>query len=296
MSFPPSRKPKSEESVFAKDGLTVMLLRKISISHLGGIKNFSWDFTNSLNVVEERYSDELFWAITAVLHNKSTPCMPPIWICKESRIDAVVSINEKTFHIRITPNEDLNEIKLSAFDKQAREETAEYRYLSSHCAEHDLSDIFDGNEDTMLLRFLQYANEDLYYAPCELAKQTEGISTLRAFRSYLRTFIKNFKGETIREGKHYEIVLKPNGRYAVKHRIDGDHPVLLSESEHTLFRYLCFLRTAEFWRGFEDIRNLHGIKKPLIIKDFLNRLDKSIDIKDLLKRTEELGRQVIILS
>ena len=150
--FPLSRKPKSEESVFAKDGLTVMLLKKISISHLGGIKNFSRDFTNSLNVVKGRYSDELCCAITAVLHNKSTSCMPPIWICRESRIDAVVSINKKTFHIRITPNEDLNEIKLSAFDELDQEVTAEYLYLTSHCAEHDLSDIFNGNEKHAFLR------------------------------------------------------------------------------------------------------------------------------------------------
>ena len=88
----------------------------------------------------------------------------------------------------------------------------------------------------------------------------------------------------------------PNGKYAVKHGSDGDFPVVLSETERTLFRYLCFLRTAEFWRGFEELRNLHGIKKPLIIKDFLNRLDESVDSEDLLRRTQKLGRQVIILS
>jgi hypothetical protein len=72
--------------------------------------------------------------------------------------------------------------------------------------------------------------------------------------------------------------------------------VCLSESEQVLFRYLCFLRTAEFWRGFEELRNLHGIKKPLIIKDFLERLDESIDTKDIIDRTVKLGRQVIILT
>jgi hypothetical protein len=41
---------------------------------------------------------------------------------------------------------------------------------------------------------------------------------------------------------------------------------------------------------------LHGIKKPLIIKDFLERLDESIDTKDIIDRTVKLGRQVIILT
>ena len=268
-----------------------MLLKKISISHLGGIKNFSWIFTNSLNVVKERYSDELFWAITAVLHNKSTPCMLPIWISKESRIDAIVSINEKTFHIRITPNEDLNGINLSAFDEQEREATAEYRYLSSHCAEHDLSDVFNGNEKHAFLKILNYLNE-----PEMSDRYVDGLLHIKAFRSYVLDYVKNFKSEPIREGKRYEIVLEKNGLYGVRYMEDAEQPVYLSESEQTLFRYLCFLKTAEFWQGFEEIRNLHSVKKPFIIKDFLERLDESIDVSALLERTLNLGRQMIVLT
>ena len=241
-----------------------MLLKKINISHLGGIKKFSWDFSDSLNVVKERYSDEVFWTITAALHNKSTPCIPPTWISKESRIDATVSINEQTFYIRIIPNEDLNEIKLSAFDEQKRETTAEYLYLSSHCEEHDLSDIFIGNEKHAFLRILNYLNES------ELPTQSvDGLLHIKAFRSYAFDYVQNFKPETIREGKNYEIVLEKNGLYGVRCMDDREQRVCLSESEQTLFRYLCFLRTAEFWQGFEEIRNLHSVKKPFIIKDFL---------------------------
>ena len=268
-----------------------MLLKKISISHLGDIKNFSWDFTDSLNVVHERYSDELFWAIATVLHNKSTPCILPIWICKESRIDAIVSINEKIFYIRITPNEDLNEIKLSAFDEQEREATAEYLYLSSHCAEHDLSDVFNGNEKHAFLRILNGLYES------EISDRAiDKLLHIKAFRSYVFDFIKNFQSKPLRVGKGYEIVLEKNGIYGVRHMDDEELPVCLSESEQTLFRYLCFLRTAEYWQGFEEIRNLHSIKKPFIIKDFLERLDESIDVAELFSRTLKLGRQMIVLT
>ena len=136
----------------------------------------------------------------------------------------------------------------------------------------------------------------MYYAPHELAARTDGFSKLKFFRAYLRTFLKNFQGERICADKSYELVLKSDGRYAVSHSAGGDSAPLLSESEELLFRYLCFLHTAEFWQGFEELRNLHGVKKPLIVKDFLSRLDESIDRKDLLKRTEGLRRQVIILS
>ena len=271
-----------------------MILKKLSLCSLGSLDFFSCDFTEKTNILKLQNCDEVSYALCLVLNHKT---IPPLFPARaETRIDALVCIDGKAYFTLLLPDEENGTLSLKAYDDNGDDATSEYVYLCSHCAEHDLSDIFDGNEDTMLLGFLKYANEDLYYEPCELATQTEGVSALRAFKSYLRTYIKNFKGEAIRHGKHYEIVLKPNGIYAVRHRIDGDLPVFLSESERTLFRYLCFLRTAEFWRGFEEIRNLHGIKKPLIIKNFLNRLDESIDVGDLLKRTEELGRQVIILS
>jgi hypothetical protein len=90
--------------------------------------------------------------------------------------------------------------------------------------------------------------------------------------------------------------MKNDGRYDVRHKHYEGAPVCLSESEQMLFRYRCFLRTAEFWRGFEDLRNLHGVKKPLIIKDFLERIDESIDTSSIINRTMELGRQVIIFT
>ena len=62
--------------------------------------------------------------------------------------------------------------------------------------------------------------------------------------------------KAIRDGKRYELYLKKDGKYAVRYKGDNDMPVFLSEWQQTLFRYLCFLRTAEFWQGFEELRNL----------------------------------------
>ena len=273
-----------------------MILKKLSILHFGAIDLFSCELNDKLNILNFRYCDELIYALRLVLNHKSNPPLYEHFIRAETRIEARVSIGEKEYFTIISPDSANGELTLQAYDASEKEVSTEYLYLSSHPAEQDLTDVFDGNGETMLLRLLQYANEDIYYAPNELATQTEGISRLRAFRVHLRKFIKNFKSETIREGKHYEIVLKPNGRYSVKHTMVFDQPVFLSESEQTLFRYLCFLRTAEFWQGFEEIRNLHGIKKPLIVKDFMNRLDDSIDTKDILQRTGALDRQIIILS
>ena len=176
------------------------------------------------------------------------------------------------------------------------EKTREYLYLTSHCAEQDLCDVFDKDVQKMFFKPIQYLDEDRYYSSGDLSKCTDRLSETKAFRSYLKAFIKDFKSEIIRDGKRYELYVKKDGKYAVRYKGDNDIPVFLSESEQTLFRYLCFLRTAEFWQGFEELRNLHALKKPLLVKDFLSRLDESINIENLLKRTTELERQVIILN
>ena len=82
----------------------------------------------------------------------------------------------------------------------------------------------------------------------------------------------------------------------LRHTESGDPVTNLSESEQKLFGYLCFLWNAEFWRGYEEMRNLHGIRKPLLVLNFAECLDESIDMDALLQRTEALGRQVILIE
>jgi hypothetical protein len=109
-------------------------------------------------------------------------------------------------------------------------------------------------------------------------------------------FIKNFEPELIRDDKQYEIAIENNGTYRARYRIDDKAPANLSESDRTLFRYLCFLKNAEFWQGFERLRNMHGVGKPLIVKNFIERLDESVNADALLARGAKLNRQFIILT
>ena len=222
--------------------------------------------------------------------------LPKIWVGRSTKIEALVCILGTEYLLIVAPNLKQNDLCLCAYDVDGNEKTREYLYLTSHCTEQDLCEVFDKNNPKMFLKPIQYLDEDHYYSPRDLSKSTDRLSETKAFRSYLKTFIKDFKSETIRDGKRYELYLKKDGRYAVRYKGNNDMPVFLSESEQTLFRYLCFLRTTEFWQGFEEVRNLHGVKKPVLIKDFLERLDESIDTKCLLERACRLNRQIIILS
>ena len=272
-----------------------MILKRITIQNLGAVDAFECNFENGLNIVKNRYTEEISGAIQFVLNHRAFS-LPRIWVRRSTKIEALVCILETEYLLIVAPNLKQNGLCLRAHDVNGHEKTREYLYLTSHCAEQDLCEVFDKNIPKMFFKPIQYLDEDHYYSPRDLSKSTDRLSETNAFRSYLKTFIKDFKSETIRDGKRYELYLKKDGRYAVRYKGNNDMPVFLSESEQTLFRYLCFLRTAEFWQGFEKLRNLHALKKPLLVKDFLRRLDESINIENLLKRTTELERQVIILN
>ena len=273
-----------------------MILRNITVINLGAIEHFSCDFEGGLNVLGARYADELSYAIRVLLNHKDIMPLPQDAVRADSQILAKIFMEDRQYGIVALPDAVRKCFVLKAYSEQGRDVTGEYLYLTDHCAEQDRSDVFEGTDKDLPLRFLQYANEDVFFARNELSRRTGELSNLKAFRAYLRSFTANFQPELIREGKQYEIVLGNDGHYGVRHKNDGEMSVCLSESEQILFRYLCFLRTAEFWRGFEELRNLHGVKKTLIIKDFLERLDESIDTSDIIGRTSALGRQVIILT
>ena len=271
-----------------------MILKNIKIQNLGSITDFSHEFREGLNVLGDYRRDELSFAFRLICGHKIPP-PPSISVGVDTRIEAELFLSEKEYHIAASLDKQKQKLVLSCRDSSGSNVTKEYLYLTGHSCEQDLADVFSGDEGESSCRFLRYANEDLYYSKGELSRVTDGLSSIKAFRRYLHDFLDNFRPEPLRDGKRYEIFLSKSGRYAVRYK-DGDSTTVLSESEKMLFKYLCFLRTAEFWHGFEELRNLHGIKKPLLISGFLERLDESIDVRELLLRTENLGRQVILIT
>ena len=272
-----------------------MILKNITIQNLGFIAHLSQGFKEGLNVIEDYRRDELSFAFKFVFNHKIPP-PPNISVGVDTRIEAHVLLCEKEYRVVAVFDKREERFKLSCFDSSGADVTNKYLYLTRHSYEQDLTDIFSGDEDEASYRFLRYANEDLYYSKGELSKVTGGLSDIKAFRRYLHDFLNNFEPELLRDCKGYEIFLSKSGRYAVRYKDSGPVTTMLSASEKMLFKYLCFIRTAEFWHGFEEIRNLHCIEKPLIISGFLERLDESIDVRDLLNRAEKLKRQTILIT
>ena len=247
-----------------------------------------------MNVIECRDSSELACAIGVILNNRSVFSLLTCFARRDTEIIADVELNKKAYYVKASYNEHERELCIFACDDKNADATEEYLYLSEQFNAHSIAEIFDGDERTHHIRLLQYANEE--YLSQEMSQSTEGILKNKTFRAYLYRFINSFQAQCLQREKAYEIMLCRNGIFAVRDIRSSDMEVLLSESEEKLFGYLCFLITAEFWQGFEELRNLHCIRKPLVIRNFLEKLDVSVDIKDLLKRTAQLNRQIIILT
>ena len=272
-----------------------MVLRSISIRDIGAVTRVTHRLTEGLSVIRDCRRDELAFAIRTVLGHKIPP-PPNLRVGAGARISASVSVSGKVYTVLAFPDRERKRFRLTVLDGLGADATEEYMYLTRHTQEQDGSDVFANEDGQPLPRFLKYADEDSYYSDGELSRVTGGLSSLKTFRRYLRSFMDGFQPEPLREGKSYEIILKRNGRYAVKCALDGSVTDTLSECERTLFRYLCFLHTAQFWCGFEELRNMNGVQKPLIISGLAERLDASIDVGALLARTKGLKKQTIFIT
>lgn len=272
-----------------------MILKSLSVQNLGAVEYFECDFEDGINVVKSRYTDEINCAIRLVFNHKQFS-LPEYWARRNTRIIAIVRSSEKEYQLVVKMDSKQKKLCIFAYDEEGNDVTSEYLHLTSHCLEHDVSDVFDGSLKQPLLRILQYMDEEQYYKTQELSMRTDKLSEIKAFRAYLKSFLKAFQPDIIREGKKYDLIIDKNGKYKLRCKGIEDIPVMLSESEKTIFRYMCFLKTAEFWHGFEELRNLHGVKKPLIVGNFLERIDEMVDVSEILKRTINLNRQVVLLT
>ena len=271
-----------------------MRINHLRVFHTDWQEAVCYDMTEDLTIIHTHHADLVSYLLERVLNHKPYSPLPCV-AGGNTEITAGVTLYQKQYQVRLAYETEKDEFRLLAYDDAGKDVTAEYCYFSSHCQEQDVAEVFDGKETGQELRFLRYVGADDFSCQ-ELSKRTDGMSETSTFRAYCYRFIKNVSPELIRKGKRYQIALGGCGVYEVRFSGEGDAPVCLSESEQKIFGYLCFLQAAEFWHGFEEIRNIHGIKKPLLIKNFLEYLDESIETDAWMQRTMQLGRQVILLT
>lgn len=265
----------------------MMFIRHISIQNLGEISAFRATLARKVTQLRCRHTEELSAALAYFLCRED---IPERWLQEDTRLTAQISLAGVDYALCAIYQD--GRLQLSVTDPEGKDATALYLYTLRHCREQDAAEAFDGKDRTLPLRLCRYRYR---LDGDSLSAKTRQLADTNTFRNYLLQYIKGFRPEPIHCQKKYQIAMTPCGKFtACFPGVSGK--VYLSETEQRLFHYLCFLHVAEFWAGFEKLRDLHHEKKPLVIQNFLEFLDESADIHTLLSRTKKLQRQVIILT
>lgn len=267
-----------------------MFIQHITIHNFGVIRYYDADLTQELNLIESRHTDEIAAVVGFLLCNTPPPTIPQQWLQADTQISAVINLEDTAYSICAKPQ--LGQLQLIATDATGGDATAQYQYALSHCKEQDEIESFDGQDKEVPLRLCRYRyRED----DDDLSGRTERLADTNTFRRYLCQYTQDFRPEPINSKKKYQTAVSEQGIFEARYPgFSGE--VFLSETEEKLFLYICFLNIAEFWAGFEKIRDLHHEKKPLLIRDFIEFLDESANINALIARTQKLQRQIIILT
>lgn len=265
-----------------------MYIKKVIIER-DGIPAFNLSFEERLTVVEE--NAVLYDVIRLLLGQEQ----PTVYTC-DLRFVAVVSTdriycvcgekNKKNsgWCLAVCTERGVPASVDTYFDTVATNEEMDALHFFEHFKRQDYPH-----------RLLRYKEGEWHYQPGELEKITAGYGVTRTFHRYMTRYIRDFQPIRLREDKDLFLKLSPNGAFTVGYR-DSDEKVFLSECEDLLYRYLCFLNLAEFWSGAEELRDLHRLNKPLLVSSFLDRLDASVNVDEVLRKTAALPRQTILFA
>ena len=210
------------------------------------------------------------------------------------RFLAVVE-HDKTYYIRGSKNKGDLLFDVSIFSDET-ECTEEYFEMVKESVEIDSALFFHRfKRQDFPHKLFRYRDLLKYYPNGDFSSLTNGYGTTRSFRGFITDYIKHFKPIKLREDKDLFLKLSNDGEFNVGF-INNNDKVFLSESENMLYHYLSFISIADFWSGAEKIRNLNRVNKPLIVSNFLERLDGSIDLSEIVCLTNKIDRQVIMFS
>lgn len=265
-----------------------MIIQHLAIQNLGSLTRYEVDFSSKLNFIDSRHTDQIAATLAFLLCRRQT--LPACWFRENTSITAKIRLADTLYTVSATPR--LDQLQLLALDPTGEDVTVRYQYLLSHCQEQDEIESFDGKNRSLPYRLCRYFDWENHQ---KFSAKTERLADTKTFRKHLRQYISDFQPEPICCEKSYRMTMTPRGKFQIYHP-NIPYKINLSTTEQTLFRYLCFLNIAEFWADFQGLRDLHHIKKPLLMVNFIEFLDESTNIENLIERTLKLQRQIIILA
>lgn len=263
-----------------------MFIKKIDIKQ-GENNAFNIIFNDRLNVIK---SNDLIKDIIALLMDDPISKTYP----NTTSFFATVQVDDKIFNIG--GEKLLGEKVWSVIcyrDGSNEDCIAEYLSLLRQCSEEKCFNNFSNfKRKNYPHRLYCYKDSERYYPQGDFSRVTDGYGCTRSFRAFMNEYIQNFLPVKLCANKNYYLNLSPDGRFVVKDQNTDE--ISLSEGENVLYNYHCFLCLADFWSRAQKIRDFNRVNKPLVISDFIEKLDESISIAEILAKTNDIERQTII--
>lgn len=276
-----------------------MNIRKLKIENFGSIQCFEAVFHSDFIVINGRNGEIVASAVKLLTGGRLSKQEEFLFRSETARLSAEVAFDrEEIYYVEIKGSAQTGLSVFRALKPDAHEDhTEEYLMRIRQSKEEEISNIFsDFKKRRYPHKIKSYKDTEKYYPDNSFGDVTDGIGTTKAFRRYLKSFIRAYKPQRLRKDKEYLLVLDDNGEFKVTHSGQSiDAMPYLSESENILYHYLCFLNLSEFWYGIEQIKDIHHVHRPLLISDFAERIDGSIDITDYIIRTQKLSRQTFLM-
>lgn len=274
-----------------------MKIEKLKIKSFGPIQNLESLIISDTIAWCGRNAEHVLMAISMLTGLVTTTQNDSVMVNANTEIEAFINLSGINYIVRIKQNIKRKGTLLTAvYANLGTDCTDEYLQSIHLAADEKKVHIFCGSAKCDYpVKLVKYKHPDDWFTRDSFYKNTDMMGKTSAFRTYTSSYINNFTAQKLRAEKDFLLYINPDGEFKVSDTLIGsDTNPCLSESETMLYKYLCFINLLEFWKGFEQIRNLHFENMPIIISDFIEHLDCSINIKDLISRTEKIGCQTHI--
>lgn len=264
-----------------------LYIEKIIIEKNGQITE-NYSFKNKVSVVNG--SIELYDIIRLLLGVYDTSNN-----FYDIRFFAVVKL-EKTYYIHGNKSKGNAPFNVSVLNEDGADCTKEYFEELKQSEEVESALFFHKfKKQDYPHKLFKYKDLFKYYPDGSFSHLTNGYGTTRSFRGFIANYIKHFKPIKLREDKDLFLNISDSGEFKVAHS-SSEEDVALSQSENMLYHYLSFISIADFWDRAEKIRNLNRINKPLIVSGIIRFLDDDVNIRQLVGKTKNIARQVIVFT
>lgn len=272
-----------------------LILKKLTIEHFEKIQHYETSFDPKLSVISDSNADDIVRAIGIVTNNRIlagriTKEMLSVNTCIRAEIEA----QGTTFLVtaRGQPSECGWEYDVREKDRMESMSPSKLFRSIRLCEEEEALTYYRYNgKDRYSERFLHYKDPEKYYASGEFQKKTDGDGLTRSFRACLTEYMKVHEADGSPFGDN-SICILPDGRLIGNCGLRNPKGQITDGTSSWRFDFLCYLHVIKFWDCFQDIRDMHHEKWPIIIE--AGEPYDSDAFAELLETQGTLGRQVIL--